>query len=154
MSGIPRSLIHAATSILIAATVGCADASAPDRIPAVVVLVDVDGSPPPVLPHPSSTRELLADTITLLAHGAGARHLTLRRLEDDVVVAAEISVRWETEGGVLRVYHWCPPNGIVPCPTEPDLAGPIRAEVWSVTDGIYFNRPARYRVLERLRGLP
>ncbi|MCC7004246.1 MAG: hypothetical protein IT357_18980 [Gemmatimonadaceae bacterium] len=139
---------------LLAAMLGCGDAAAPGWITAVVALADVGGAPPPVRPQPASTIDLIADTIVLQANGTGVRRLTLRRLEDSVVVAAEISVTWESEGGALRLYHWCPPNGIVACPTDPDLAGPMGADVWSVTDGTYFERPARYRVLERVRGLP
>ena len=139
---------------LLATTLGCGDAAAPRWITAVVVLADVGGAPPPVRPQPASTIDLIADTIVLHAGGTGARRLTMRLLEDGRVIAVEISVTWESEGGAIRLYHWCPPNGIVACPTEPDLAGPMRADVWSVTDGSYFERPARYRVLERVRGLP
>lgn len=139
---------------LLATIVGCGDASSPEWITAVVALADVGGAPPPARPQPASTIDLIADTIVLEANGTGMRHLTLRRHEDSVVVAAEISIRWESDGSAVRLYHWCPPNGIAPCPTEPELAGPIRADVWSVTGGSYFERPARYRVLERVRALP
>jgi len=139
---------------LLATMVGCGDAAAPGWISVEVALADVGGAPPPVRPWPTSTVDLIADTIVLQADGIGRRHVTLRRLEDSVVVAAEISIRWESDGSAIRLYHWCPPNGIAPCPTEPELAGPIRADVWSVTGGSYFERPARYRVLERVRALP
>lgn len=139
---------------LLATILACDDSAAPEWTAAVVALADVGGAPPPVRPQPASTIELIADTIVLQANGTGARHLTLRRLEDSVVVAAEISVTWESVGGALRLYHWCPPYSLVACPTEPELAGPLRTDVWSVTDGSYFERPARYRVLGRVRGLP
>jgi hypothetical protein len=147
-----RSIL--AVTALLASVLGCGDAAAPGWISTVVALSEVGGAPPPVRPQPESTIELIADTIVLQSNGTGFRHLTLRRLEDSVVVAAEISVTWESVGGALRLYHWCPPNSLVACPAEPDLAGPMRTDVWSVTDGTYFERPARYRVLGRVRGLP
>jgi hypothetical protein len=153
MGLVMRRSIFVLTALL-ATTLGCGDAAAPEWTTAVVVLAEVGGAPPPVRPRPASTIEVIADTIVLQAGGTGARRLTMRVLEDDRIIAGEVSVTWESEGGTLRLYHWCPPYGIVACPTEPDLAGTMRADGWSVTDGSYFERPARYRVLERIRGLP
>ena len=145
MRRITRALL---AGVSLAALSSCGDGTGPSQPLMLFALRSIDGARLPAHPLSSADYAIVQHLLILERGGGGTERRVLRPDDGRPDITVEVPIRWRGNGRALEMWEFCLTMGIVPCPAEPTLSGPVDGQRWVVTDSYRYHTPA---VFERLQ---